>query len=58
MQSIKYIWLNLLPFGKMPSMISLPPVMKIGIIFSFLPMAGRVLRMTYVGDRASIFEEG
>jgi hypothetical protein len=54
MQSTKHSWWNLLPFGKMSSMISLRPVKKNVIMDCFVPMACRVLGMTIIGDRANI----
>jgi hypothetical protein len=54
----KHNWLNLRPFGKMSSTISLHLVRKIVIIVWFSPMTCRILRMTFVGDRANIFEDG
>jgi hypothetical protein len=54
MQLTKYNWLNLLPFSKMSSTVSLRSVMKIVIIIFFVPSACHVLGMTSVGDRINI----
>jgi hypothetical protein len=58
MQLIKYGWSNLLPFGKVPSTISLLPVEKSVAIMCFVRMACRALGMTSMGDRAKICEDG
>jgi hypothetical protein len=57
-QSTKNSWLNLLPFDKMSSTISLRPLKKIVVIVSFVPMACRVLGMKPAGDRSNIFDDG